>query len=114
MRHKGQLQVIETTRYAEVVRAFAAAFPNAVAQLDRKTPAGGISKWCTNANLKATNNFSLIHNGIEVLGFHDGPQNMWASDETLHLLNELAARKVLRLGRPAPKRVGLLQRLFGK
>jgi hypothetical protein len=115
MRHKRQLQVVETTRYAEVVRAFAVRYPNALAKLDGVPQPGSSSQWCTNAKLKAANDFSLKEGDLEILGFHDGPRNMWAPDEALGLLNELAARKVLRLGRPAvSKRRGFFQWVFGK
>jgi hypothetical protein len=115
MRHKAELEVIETARYAAVVRAFMAKYPNAVAKLDGKVQSEKVSEWCTNTKLKSANNFSLRAGDLEVLGFHDGPQRMWAPGETMSLLKELVAKKVMRLGRrPAPSPSGIVGRLLGR
>jgi hypothetical protein len=87
---------IETTRFSAVVRAFVEQFPSAVVKLDRKTPLGDLASWCTNTKLEAAINFSLVNNGNEILGFHDGPWNMWADDEVLPFVKTLAEKKLLR------------------
>ncbi|WP_056914137.1 hypothetical protein [Pelomonas sp. Root662] len=87
---------IETTRYSTVVAAFAERYPLAIALLDKRAQARPISQWCTNAKLLGAINFSLRDGKAELLGFHDGPRNMWASADALALVEELAAKHVLR------------------
>lgn len=87
---------LETTRFSAVVKAFVEQFPAAEVKLDGKIPSGPLESWCTNKKLKAAINLSLVNNRIEILGFHDGPWNMWASDEALPLVKTLAEKKVLR------------------
>jgi|GEM_PF-6625448 len=87
---------IETTRYAAVVTAFVERYPNAIAKLDKRPPVGLVSQWCTNASLRNAINFPLRQGGIELLGFHDDPHDTWAAAETLGLVAELAAKRVLR------------------
>src|SRR5262245_15351545 len=90
------LASIKTTRYSTVVAAFVDRFPGAVATLDKKVQSGSTSAWCTNAALRSARNFTLRLGDDELLGFHDGPQNMWASTDTLALVQELADSHVLR------------------
>jgi hypothetical protein len=85
---------IDTTRHSTVVAAFVERYP--AARLDRRRVAGPLSSWCTNAALRKAVDFSLSLGRVELLGFHDGPHNMWASSEALPLVEELAARRVLR------------------
>jgi hypothetical protein len=105
---------IETTRYSAVVAAFAERYPEAVAELDGEPQARPVSQWCTNAALSHAINFSLRRSATELLAFHDGPRNMWASDEALALVQELAAKRVLRFNVSKPRSPSLLARLFGR
>ena len=94
---------IVTTRFSAVVKAFIEQFPTAVVRLDGQTPTDPLDVWCTNQKLKVAINFSLVDNGKEILGFHDGPQNMWASNIATSLVKSLADKKLLRF---APARYG--------
>ena len=84
---------IETTRFSATVMAFIKRYPSAIAKLAKRIPTGD---WCTNAKLETAIDFSLTDNGTELLGFHDGPCNMWAADEALSLVQELAKQHILR------------------
>ena len=110
----GGMVTIETTRYSAVVTAFVAYYPNAVATLDRQPQTGPVTQWCTNASLSRAIDFCLRDGDIELLGFHDGPRNMWASSEVLGLVEELAAKRVLRFKISAPRARSLFARLFGR
>jgi hypothetical protein len=103
---------IKTTRFSTVVKAFLERHPKAIARLDRKIQHDDASLWCTNANLQAAKDFTLVDDGAKLLGFHDGPTNMLAAEEMMPLVQTLAEKKVLRLRRPAPRKPGLLSRLF--
>jgi len=105
---------IDTTRYSVVVTAFVHRYPSAIAVLDRKPQSDDVSEWCTNENLQAATDFSLREGEAEFLGFHDGPRNMWASDDTRTLVRELAALHVLRYSNAEAPRQGFLARLFGR
>jgi hypothetical protein len=105
---------IDTTRYSTVVAAFVERYPEAVAKLDKHTQTDPISRWCTNAALLGAINFSLYQGNRELLAFHDGPRNMWASTEALALVEELAANHVLRFTVATPRPPSLLARLLGR
>ena len=106
---------IDTTRYSAVVAAFVERYPDATAKLDRRSPVGAVSQWCTNKSLRGAIDFSLCQGSLELLGFHDGPQNMWATDEALGLVEELAARRVLRFDIQRPRqRLSVLAWLLGR
>ena len=104
---------IETTRYSAVVSAFVAYYPNAVATLNKQPQTGPVTQWCTNASLSRAKDFCLREGDIELLGFHDGPRNMWASSEVLGLVEELAAKRVLRFKLSRRRGPSLFARLFG-
>ena len=87
---------LKTTRYSTVVAAFVERYPDAEARLDKRRVAGPVASWCTNAALREAVDFSLTLGDDELLGFHDGPRNMWASSEALPLVDELASQRVLR------------------
>lgn len=103
---------IETRRFSTVVKAFLERHPKAIARLDRKIQHDGPSLWCTNAKLQAAIDFTLVDDGAELLRFHDGPTNMWAAEAMMPLVQALVEKKVLRIGRLAPEKPGLLSRLF--
>jgi hypothetical protein len=108
---------LKTTRYSTVVAAFVERYPDAEARLDKRRVAGPVASWCTNAALREAVDFSLTLGDDELLGFHDGPRNMWASSEALPLVGELASRRVLRyrVSRLSPPLLaGLSARLFGR
>ncbi len=103
---------IETTRFSTVVAAFVERYPDAVAKLDKRTQTSSVGQWCTNAVLLRAINFSLRRGRNELLGFHDGPRNMWASSETLALVDELAAKRVLRFSVAEARSPSWLSRLL--
>ena len=79
---------LKTTRYSTVVAAFVERYPDAEARLDKRRVAGPVASWCTNAALREALDFSLTLGDDELLGFHDGPRNMWASSEALPLVDD--------------------------
>jgi hypothetical protein len=102
---------IKTTRYSHVVKAFVEAFPDARAYLDKKEHATSTGDWVTNKALLSAIDFALVRNGVELLAFHDGPKNMWASSESRSVVQSLAEQKVLRF-QQARVRQSLLRRLL--
>jgi hypothetical protein len=107
---------IDTTRFSTVVAAFVKSYPAAVAHLDDVAQTDSLEHWCSNERLKSAINFSLTESGVELLGFHDGPRNMWASDSALAVVEALAGEAILRYSRAVPRNHGMLARLlsFGK
>ena len=105
---------IDTTRFSAVVAAFVERYPDAVARLDKQPQGGPVSQWCTNASLRHAIDFSLRHGELELLAFHDGPRNMWASTAALGLIEELAAKQVLRFKVSKPRPPSLLARVLGR
>lgn len=104
---------IHTTRYSAVVAAFVQRYPQATARLDQQIQTAALATWCTNRTLRSAIDFTLVHNKIELLGFHDGPRHMWAAMEALALVEELAARKMLRFEAPEPQTSWLARWLGG-
>ena len=105
---------IDTTRYSAVVAAFVERYPEAVAKLDKQPATAPVAQWCTNASLLGAIDFSLRQGNTELLAFHDGPRNMWASPEALGLVEELAVKRILRFTVHAPRPPSLIARLFGR
>ena len=109
---------IDTTRYSAVVSAFAASFPQAVVMLDNKVQTNPVLLWCTNARLHGAVNLSMHDGETELLGFHDGPRNMWASTKALELVEKLAEQKILRFSvsqtKPTRAEPSLLARILDR
>lgn len=111
---------LHTKRYSAVVRKFLERYPGHV-EVDRKPVHEPVEAWCTNNRLYRAVNFSLVHNGLEVLGFHDGPSNMWAHESATPFVEQLARERLLRFTvarGPSPlPRTGIfhqvIRRLFG-
>jgi hypothetical protein len=93
---------IKTTRYSAVVRAFLDEYPEAVAELDGQIRTESPTIWCTNSKLRAASNFCLTLEGMDILGFHDGPTNMWVAEEMRPFVQALREKKLLRADRPEP------------
>ena len=104
---------IETTRYSHVVQTFLAAFPDARAYLDKREQTTHGGSWATNSALLSAIDFTLVLNGVELLAFHDGPKNMWASAEAQSVVESLAEQKVLRFHR-AKVRQSFFRRLLAR
>jgi hypothetical protein len=96
MRTKMKLIWIETTRHSSVVKEFALKFPEAKARLDGQLQVAPLEEWCTNKRLREAINFSLNKEDEDIMGFHDDPRNMWASENTLLFIEELKAQGLLR------------------
>ena len=58
---------------------------------------GLIEAWCTNAKIRATQDFHLKRDGKELFGFHDGPLDIWADSSELTFLQQLAAEKIIHV-----------------
>ena len=87
---------LRTTRVASVVKAFVGAHPGAAVRVDLKPEVRPVEVWCTNRLLKSARDFSLAHNEVELLGFHDGYKNMWAHESTQALLDNLVSQRLTR------------------
>lgn len=79
-----------------MVGAFVDQYQPASIELDKRPISEPKDEWCTNNRLRTARDFSMTHNSIEILGFHDGPSNMWAHESTLAFVEELKAKKMLR------------------
>lgn len=95
---------LETSRHAAVLRRVLEhhASPDAVVLLDGAAHAGAEAlrrlavEWCTNRQIRATHEFLLRKSGLELFGFHDGPEELWAAPSELAFVESLAAQKLLR------------------
>lgn len=103
---------IETTRYSTVVAAFIDRFPDAQASLNKRRVNGPCSVWATNKALLGAVDLSIRQGSTELLGFHDGPRNMWASDVTVDLVQELASAGVLRYRQARKQGTSLFRRIL--
>lgn len=86
-------------------------------RINRKVAVEPPDAWCTNERLRSFVDFALLHGAVEVLGFHDGPNNMWADDSALTLVQQLAQERLLRFSGPnevAPSPRGFLHRLLSR
>lgn len=107
---------LRTKRYSAVVRRFYERYPGAV-KINHKVVQEPLDVWCTNKRLYNSINFCLVHGGLEVLGFHDGPRNLWAHQSTLPLVQQLAHEHVLRFDGPyeaSPPPTSFLNRLLAR
>ncbi len=104
---------IETKRYSATVRAFMEKYPSAISTLDNRVMQESPDIWCVNSKLKNAIDFSLKQNEVTLLGFHDGPGNIWAAMETLPFVQSLAERKLLRFNIAETKVADPPLRLFG-
>lgn len=55
-----------------------------------------IDNWCINKSILNTKNFKLVRGNLELFGFHDHPDELWASYSELPFLEKLAAEKIIR------------------
>lgn len=55
-----------------------------------------IVDWCTNTQIKKTRNFKLSRGEIDLFGFHDKPDDLWAAETELRFIERLAADKLVR------------------
>jgi hypothetical protein len=81
---------ISTTQLSATVRAFLDLYPSAIARLDGRVQRGSVDTWCSNAQLRATIDFSLTSNGVVLLDFHDSPRDIWAAWEALAVAGSAA------------------------
>lgn len=87
---------LRTSRLSAVILAFLEHYPGSEIRLENTPVNEPQGKWCTNRRLKATLDFSLKHDGIELLAFHDGPDNMWVHESTRLFVEQLASQRLLR------------------
>jgi len=55
--------------------------------------------WCTNRRVRATRDFAVMRDGVEILGWHDHPREMWVASSERAFFDGLAVAKVIRYGR---------------
>lgn len=104
---------IETRRYSVVVCAFLEHYPDAEATLNGRLMSRNDAAWCTNSALKHARDLSISVGSLEIMGFHDGPWEMWASSDALELVANLAEKKLLRYRRlQVSDRRGCVELLF--
>lgn len=53
-------------------------------------------EWCANQKIRAAHDFLLRKSSLELFGFHDGPEELWAAPSELAFVESLAAQKLLR------------------
>jgi hypothetical protein len=87
---------IDTRRHSAVVKAFVLKHPAAKAELDGIVQVDPLAGWCTKKRLRNAINFFLKTEQEEIIGFHDGPWNIWANESELPLIEELKTQKPLR------------------
>ncbi len=100
---KNRLLTVRTTRYSEFFRRlFKDTGGDSVATIDGRNYLSAdfphlTDTWCTNAKIKATQDFRLKKGGNELFGFHDGPLDIWAASSELPFLKRLADEKVIHI-----------------
>ena len=100
---KDRLLTVKTTRYSEFFRRlFKEYSDDSFATIDGRNYRSAdfprlIGAWCTNAKIRATQDFRLKRGGKELFGFHDGPLDIWAASSELTFLQQLADEKVNHL-----------------
>jgi len=87
---------INTARYSEVVRAFLDRYPGAIVRMDGRELTSGPDEWCVNRKIKSLRDFSMTDGGRVVLSFHDDPADLFAPEDQIDLVEELARRQLLR------------------
>jgi hypothetical protein len=97
-----KLIAIETKRYSEFFRRLLQEYKvGSRVKLDGKTFGAEqlpqlIAEWCTNEQIKKTKDFKLSRGKIDLFGFHDSPDEMWAVETELPFVEQLANEKILR------------------
>jgi hypothetical protein len=87
---------IETTKYSAVIKAVLDYCSGATVLIDGSPESRHPDEWCTNRSLESTRNFLIAQNGKEILSFHDHPRELIAPIDSLPLIKELDARRLLR------------------
>ena len=98
---------IQTTRYSAVMKRILGAYGTDVEILIRYQRARPdtfrdadvpqlLENWCTNDRVKKTLQFNLKQNGVELFGFHDHPDNLWADISVLPFVQDMATDKMIR------------------
>ncbi len=72
-----------------------------------------IANWCNRKNLSKTINFLIKKDDKEIFGFHDSPDNLWASEDQLPFLERLRQQRIIKYESYSyPEPIGLLQKLL--
>jgi hypothetical protein len=87
---------IETTRYSALIKAVLDRCSGATVIINGLIESRHPDQWCTNRELQSIRNFLITENGKEILSFHDHPRDLLAPLDSLPLVKELAARRLLR------------------
>ena len=103
---KLQLISIETKRYSEFFRRlFEEYAANSHVIIDGKTFDGSDftklkEDWGANEQIKRTRDFKLIRGRVELFGFHDSPNELWAAMSEVSFVKRMAEEKIVRYKLP--------------
>lgn len=78
---------------------------DAVVTVDGKTHHGHemekfIKSWCNERAISKTKDFHMQYLGMDLAGFHDGPQNTWVVASEEPFLKSMAEQKIIRYQSP--------------
>jgi hypothetical protein len=99
---KPRLISVSTTRYSEFFRRLLQEFAEGTTAVVGKRSFAAeqfpalIADWCTNTHIRATRDFKLLRGRIELVGFHDSPDCIWADVSILPFVEKLASEKLIR------------------
>jgi len=99
---KARLIGIETTRYSAFFRCLLQEYGEGTlvkvdaVQYHSPQYAELAEQWCINEKIVGTRDFVLTRNGVELFGFHDHPEQLWAAYSELPFIERLAAEKIVR------------------
>lgn len=97
-----ELISVVTTRYSEFFQRLFQEYTNATAvviDLRHYSPSDFpelIANWCTNAKISETREFRLLCGNVELFGFHDHPDELWAAYSELPFIERLASERIVR------------------
>lgn len=93
---------VVTTQYSEFFQRLFQEYTNETAvviDLRHYSPSDFpklIANWCTNAKISDTREFRLLCGSVELFGFHDHPDELWAAYSELPFIERLAAERIIR------------------
>ncbi|HTH50034.1 MAG TPA: hypothetical protein VMB21_21150 [Candidatus Limnocylindria bacterium] len=96
------LITIETTRYSEFFRRLLTEYADHVSiEIEGKQYGAGdiprlLKEWCTNSKICRTRDFTLRQKGVDLFGFHDHPDELWAALSERAFVERLEAKRILR------------------
>lgn len=93
---------IKTTRFSTLIKRIFEEYHENVeiyiegCQYSEKDIPELLDWWCKNGTIKATIDFTLNRDGVSIFGFHDTPDDFWASISERPFIEQLAKDKIIR------------------